>query len=101
MKKIKSLDQIPKFKSEEEEREFWDTHSFEDLIEQAERIKFERPTMKVVSVRLDPTLRDEILKYSKENKVKVSNVMREALRIGLTVLIHQKQAKSKNLRFPK
>jgi len=95
MKKIKSLDQIPKFKSEEEEREFWDTHSFEDLIEQAERIKFERPTMKVVSVRLDPILMDEILKYSRENKTKISNVMREALRIGLTVLMRQKQANVK------
>jgi len=94
MKKIKSLDQIPKFKSEEE-REFWDTHSFEDLIKQAERIKFERPAMKVVSVRLDPILIAEILKYSRENKTRASNVMREALRIGLAVLMRQKQANVK------
>ena len=46
---------IPKFKSLEEERRFWDTHSITDYIDDLKpaSVKFVRPQKKLVSIRLD------------------------------------------------
>lgn len=35
---LKSLDEIPKFKSEKEEAEFWDTHSISKIWNQLEEV---------------------------------------------------------------
>lgn len=46
---------IPKFKSLEKERKFWDTHSITDFLDELKPVKVEfvRPRKKLVSVRLD------------------------------------------------
>ena len=46
---------IPKFKSLEEERKFWDTHSVTDFLDELKPVKIEfvRPKKKLLSVRLD------------------------------------------------
>lgn len=46
---------IPKFKSLEEERRFWDTHSITEFMDEFKpvQIKFIKPRKKLVSVRLD------------------------------------------------
>lgn len=47
---------LPRFKSIEEEAEFWDTHSFADYIDEFEEVKepiFVKPRKRVVSLRLD------------------------------------------------
>lgn len=34
---VRSVDEIPRFRTEQEEREFWDTHDFsEDLLDQTQ-----------------------------------------------------------------
>ena len=46
---------IPKFKSLEEERRFWDNHSTADFLNELTpvNIKFVRPKKKLISLRLD------------------------------------------------
>lgn len=46
---------IPKFKSLEEERKFWDTHSITDFLKELKPVKveFTRPKKKLISLRLD------------------------------------------------
>ena len=55
---------IPKFKNEEEEREFWATHDSTDYInwDKAERITFSnlKPSVKKISLRLPETMIEEL-----------------------------------------
>ncbi|HBG63586.1 MAG TPA: hypothetical protein DDX16_05035 [Candidatus Omnitrophica bacterium] len=46
---------IPKFKSLEEERRFWDSHSITDYTDELKpaKVKFIRPKKKLISLRLD------------------------------------------------
>lgn len=46
---------IPKFKSLEEERKFWDTHSITDFLDELRpaKVEFVRPKKKLISLRLD------------------------------------------------
>ncbi|MBI5149165.1 MAG: hypothetical protein HZA28_00125, partial [Candidatus Omnitrophica bacterium] len=46
---------IPKFKSLEEERRFWDTHDITEFIDELKPagVKFVRPKKKLISLRLD------------------------------------------------
>ena len=46
---------IPKFKSLEEERKFWDRHSITEFMEELTpaRVEFTRPKKKLISLRLD------------------------------------------------
>jgi len=52
------VERIPKFKTLEEESEFWDTHSVADYWDELERVEGplidERPPKKLVSIRFDP-----------------------------------------------
>ncbi len=54
------MPKIPKFKTIEEESEFWDTHSVLDYWEETEPVKGHfidaRPAKKPVSIRFDPSL---------------------------------------------
>ena len=56
--------QIPKFKNEDEEREFWATHDSTDYInwEKAEKITFSnlKPSVKKISLRLPETMIEEL-----------------------------------------
>ena len=46
---------IPKFKSLEAERKFWDTHSITDFMDELKpaKVEFVKPKKKLISVRLD------------------------------------------------
>lgn len=46
---------IPKFKSLEEERNFWDTHSVTDYLKELKpvKVKFTKPKKKLISLRLE------------------------------------------------
>ena len=49
---------IPKFRSYEEEAEFWDTHDttgFLDELKEVRNIKFPKPRKRLISVRIDDT----------------------------------------------
>lgn len=49
------MSKIPKFKSLEEERTFWDTHDATEYLEDLKpaKITFARPKKKLISLRLD------------------------------------------------
>lgn len=58
----KELKEIPKFKSEDEEREFWATHDSTDYFDwaKAERVVFPnlKPTTRTISLRLPNSMLD-------------------------------------------
>ncbi|MEW6110229.1 MAG: CopG family antitoxin [Nitrospirota bacterium] len=49
------MKKIPKFKSEKEEADFWETHDSTDYLSETKevKVKFKRPQKKLVSLRLD------------------------------------------------
>jgi predicted DNA binding CopG/RHH family protein len=55
---------IPKFKSEDDEREFWATHDSVDYVDwsKARRVRFPklRPSMKTISLRLPESMLAEL-----------------------------------------
>lgn len=58
------MKQMPKFSSEEEEREFWATHDSTEYIDwsQAERVVFPqlKPSTKTISLRLPESMLNEL-----------------------------------------
>ncbi len=58
----KTLKEIPKFKTEDEEREFWATHDSTDYFDwtKAERVVFPnlKPTTRTISLRLPNSMID-------------------------------------------
>jgi predicted DNA binding CopG/RHH family protein len=53
---MKSIKHIPKFKNEDEEAKFWDTHSVTDYLhelKEVHNVKFPKPRKRLVSMRLD------------------------------------------------
>jgi len=49
------MKRIPKFKSLEEERKFWDTHSITEFMDELKptKVEFVKPRKKLISLRLD------------------------------------------------
>ncbi len=50
------MGKIPRFKSEKEAREFWDSHNLTDYLEELEEVRakvFIKPKKQVVSIRLE------------------------------------------------
>jgi len=60
----RALKKVPKFRSEAEERKFWETHDSTDYVDwsKARRVRFPnlKPTTKAISLRLPVMLLDEI-----------------------------------------
>ena len=53
---MKPIKYIPKFKSEQEEAKFWETHSVADYLhdlKESRNIKFPKPRKRLISVRMD------------------------------------------------
>ena len=78
MKKIKN--NIPKFKNEDEEREFWATHSFLDFLDSFEQVKMDfsklKPSTKTVSVRFPKHLLDDIKILANSRDVPYQSLMK-------------------------
>jgi predicted DNA binding CopG/RHH family protein len=57
-------DKIPQFKTEQEEAEFWDSHDSTDFLDETEAVNVTfvdaRPSMKQISLRLDPSVIDQL-----------------------------------------
>lgn len=57
-------DKIPQFKTEQEEAEFWDSHDSTDFLDETEAVNVAfvdaRPSMKQISLRLDPSVIDQL-----------------------------------------
>ncbi|WP_322517828.1 BrnA antitoxin family protein [Rhodopseudomonas palustris] len=61
---MKKLKPIPSFKSEAEERQFWETHDSSDYLDwsKAERVRFPnlKPSTTAISIRLPTELLEQI-----------------------------------------
>ena len=71
---------IPKFKSEEEEREFWETHDSTDYINwnEAEKITFSnlKPSVKKISLRLPETMLEELKLLANKRDVPYQSLLK-------------------------
>jgi predicted DNA binding CopG/RHH family protein len=71
---------VPKFKSEEEEREFWETHDSTDYInwKEAEKITFSnlKPSVKKISLRLPETMLEELKLLANKRDVPYQSLLK-------------------------
>ncbi len=72
--------QIPKFKNEDEEREFWATHDSTDYIkwDKAEKITFSnlKPSVKKISLRLPETMIEELKLLANKRDVPYQSLLK-------------------------
>jgi len=61
---MKKKDKVPKFKTEDEVREFWDTHDFTDYLGAAQKVEIKfvdtRPKKQAISLKIDPNLKSKV-----------------------------------------
>jgi Ribbon-helix-helix protein, copG family./Protein of unknown function (DUF3680). len=76
---------IPKFKSEKEEREFWDTHSSADYWDDMEECDdtFKRPKLKSVSLKIDPQMLEKIKAIARKRGLSYNALIRDLISKGL------------------
>jgi len=70
---------IPKFKTKEEEREFWDTHSVVDYLEDLEEtseLVFVRPKTKNITIKIDTEDIPKLKNAAKKKGLTVSSLVR-------------------------
>jgi predicted DNA binding CopG/RHH family protein len=74
----RKLKPIPKFKSEAEERRFWETHDSSDYLDwtKAERVRFPnlKPSTTAISLRLPVTLLERIKVAANKRNVSLFNL---------------------------
>ena len=77
---MSKLKEIPKFKNEEEEREFWATHDSTDYLdwEKAEFQSFPKlkPSTKTVSLRLPENMLDELRSIANKRDVPYQSLIK-------------------------
>jgi len=60
MRKNKNIKPIPKFKNEDEERDFWDTHDATDYFDTSDEVKLDlsqlKPSTRPITIRLPESL---------------------------------------------
>ncbi len=83
----KKLKQLPKFKTEKEERKFWQTHDSTDYVDWAksERVSFPnlKLTSKPITVRLPQSLIDRLKIKAHKRDVPYQSLLKEILFKGL------------------
>ena len=76
----KKLKPMPKFKSEDEEREFWATHDLTDYLDQFERVELDlsklKPTTESISIRLPAYLLRRIKEIANSRDVPYQSLMK-------------------------
>lgn len=79
----KKIKKIPVFKSEDEEREFWATHSTIDYLDSFERVQMEFPNLmpstKSISLRLPSWLLNRVKFKANERDVPYQSYMKMIL----------------------
>ena len=80
MKKNKKLKFIPKFKNEDEEREFWATHDLTDYLHQLKPVKLDlsalKPSTKPITIRLPESLLDSLKTLANKKDVPYQSLMK-------------------------
>jgi len=74
------LKQIPKFKNEDEEQEFWSTHDTMEYLDwsKAKRVRFTklRPSVRSISLRLPEALLERIKMLANRNDIPYQSLMK-------------------------
>ncbi|HRR05589.1 MAG TPA: BrnA antitoxin family protein [Candidatus Woesebacteria bacterium] len=78
MKKNKKT--LPEFRTEEEERKFWETHDFTDYLESFQPVNLDlselRPSTKSVTIRLPESLLSALKKLAHEKDIPYQSLMK-------------------------
>lgn len=79
-KKIKRSNQIPRFKNEDEERNFWATHDFTDYKDSFKPVKLDLSDLKFstfpVTIRLPQSLVDDLKMQANRRDVPYQSLMK-------------------------
>ena len=79
-KKKSKVKSIPRFKNEDEEREFWATHDFTDYFDQFERVELDlsklKPSTESISLRLPSYLLARIKEIANSRDVPYQSLMK-------------------------
>jgi predicted DNA binding CopG/RHH family protein len=71
---------IPKFKNEDEEREFWSTNSPMDFSDSFQPVKFDlselKPSTKTISIRLPESMIDQLKKLANKKDVPYQSLLK-------------------------
>jgi predicted DNA binding CopG/RHH family protein len=74
------MSQLPKFTSEREEAEFWDTHDSTDFLSDTEPVDLTfvdaRPAKKQISLRLDPEAIDKLKAIARRKGIGYQTLIR-------------------------
>lgn len=80
MAKNKKMKQIPRFKNENEEREFWATHDLTDYIDQFEEVKMDlsqlKPSTRPITIRLPDSLLKDLKTLANKRDVPYQSLMK-------------------------
>lgn len=80
MPKKKAVNKIPKFKNEDEEREFWATHDLTDYVSQFKEVELDlsklKPTTESISLRLPAYLLMRIKEIANSRDVPYQSLMK-------------------------
>lgn len=80
MSKRKKIKPIPKFKSEDEEREFWATHDLTDYLDQFRPVKLDlselKPSTKPITIRLPESLLVSLKTLANKRDVPYQSLMK-------------------------
>ena len=84
---MKQLKEIPKFKTEDEEREFWDNAEIFDYLDPAKFVETAPPMVpKTKDVMLQNLLADmtpEVERLSREKKMSIEEMVRQLIAAGI------------------
>ena len=84
--------QIPEFKSEDEEREFWATHDSTEYVDwsQAKRAIFPnlKPSTRTISVRMPESMVDELKLLANKRDVPYQSLIKMFLRERIDAELH-------------
>jgi hypothetical protein len=86
MDSMSTLKELPNFKNEDEEREFWATHSFLDYLDLSKVQRVSPPVPKSnadISVQLPKPMSEQIERLSQIEHVALQDIIRQLLADGL------------------
>lgn len=78
--KKKVIKKIPQFKNEDEEFEFWSTHSTVDYIDNFKPVQFDlselKPSTKTISIRLPESMIDQLKRLASKRDVPYQSLLK-------------------------
>ena len=82
---MKKLKKLPEFRSEDEERDFWATHSFLDYydIKEFKRVPPASKKQEAVTLHMPADMSREVERLSQDRKRSIEDVALELLAVGL------------------